>query len=139
MFKNILIGVDGSEHACKAAKTAGELARCMGANVRVVACFERIPAHLGQPNLDEAIASHIAGAEQNLQMALNEIGEIPGELSTELLEGSPADTILAVAEVRSIDLIVMGTRGLGRLSSLLLGSQSQKVMAQAQCPVMLVR
>jgi nucleotide-binding universal stress UspA family protein len=38
-----------------------------------------------------------------------------------------------------VDLIVMGTRGLGRLPSLIMGSQSQKVVSQADCPVLLVR
>jgi len=139
MFKNILLGVDGSEHAQKAAKIAGEFARCMGANLWVIACFEPIPVHLGQPYMDEAIRSHITDAEQNLKSALAEIGDTQGEIRTELLEGPPADTLLSVAEVRGIDLILMGTRGLGRFSSLLLGSQSQKVVAQAQCPVLLVR
>ena len=37
MFKTILLGVDGSEHALKAARVAGEMARCMQANVWVVA------------------------------------------------------------------------------------------------------
>jgi nucleotide-binding universal stress UspA family protein len=58
---------------------------------------------------------------------------------TEVLEGPPADAILRVAEARNVDLIVMGARGLGSLGSLLLGSVSQKVLAHATCPVMIVR
>ena len=139
MFKNILIGIDGSEHALKATKIAGELARCIGANLWLVACFEPVPTFLGESNLQAAIIAHMSDADRSLQSALQEIGEIPGELSTQLLEGSPADTILSVAEDRDVDLIVMGTRGLGRLIGLLLGSQSQKVVANAQCPVLLVR
>lgn len=57
----------------------------------------------------------------------------------EVLEGPPAEAILNVANVREIDLIVMGTRGLGRLAGALLGSQSQKVVAHASCPVLLAR
>jgi nucleotide-binding universal stress UspA family protein len=139
MFKNILIGVDGSEHALKAAKIAGDLARCMGADLWVVACFEPVPTYLGESNLQTAITTHMSDADRSLQSALQEIGEIPSELNPQLLEGSPAETILSVAEVREIDLIVMGTRGLGRLGGLLLGSQSQKVVANARCPVLLVR
>jgi nucleotide-binding universal stress UspA family protein len=138
MFKNILVGVDGSEYSYKAAKIAGEIARCMAADLFVVSCFEPVPAYLGEPNLQKAITNHISEAEAVMKTALNEIGSIDGELHSELIEGAPADTILAVAEVRSVDLIVMGTRGLGRLSGFVLGSQSQKVVAQANCPVMLV-
>ena len=139
MFKNILIGVDGSDHALKATKIAGDLARCMGANLWLVACFEPVPTYLGESNLQAAIVAHMSDADRSLQSALQEIGEIPGELNAQLLEGSQAETILSVAEVRDVDLIVMGTRGLGRLSALLLGSQSQKVVANAHCPVLLVR
>ncbi|MFH1635561.1 MAG: universal stress protein [Chloroflexota bacterium] len=67
------------------------------------------------------------------------MGDIPGELKTEVLEGPPAEAILNVADTRGNDLIVMGTRGRGRLSGLLLGSQSQKVVAHAHCPVLLIR
>jgi len=56
-----------------------------------------------------------------------------------VLEGPPAEAILNVAETREIDLIVMGTRGLGRFTGMLLGSQSQKVVSHASCPVTLVR
>jgi nucleotide-binding universal stress UspA family protein len=138
MFKSILVGIDGSEYSYKAAQIAGEMARCMDADLWVVACFEPVPAYLGEPNLQRAISGHISEAEGYMEAAIQKIGQIPGTLYKELIEGAPADTILSVAEVRSVDLIVMGTRGLGRLSGFVLGSQSQKVVAQAKCPVLLV-
>lgn len=70
--------------------------------------------------------------------ALALLGELP-RLETDVLEGPAAEAILRVAEVRKVDLIVMGTRGLGQLKGLLLGSQSQKVLAHAPCPVLLAR
>lgn len=78
-------------------------------------------------------------AEQILNGALTEVGELPGKLVKEILEGPVAEAVLRVAEVRDNDLIIMGTRGLGRLAGALLGSQSQKVVAHANCPVLLVR
>jgi nucleotide-binding universal stress UspA family protein len=60
-------------------------------------------------------------------------------LKTEVLEGSAAEAILEVASTRKSDLIVMGSRGLGTLSGLLLGSQSQKVVQHANCPVLIVK
>jgi nucleotide-binding universal stress UspA family protein len=139
MFKNILVGIDGSEHSIKAAHTAGEMARCMGAHIWVVACFEPVPVYLGEPYLNRTIQQSLDFAEDALTMGLKEIGEVPGEIHTTVLEGSPAETILSVAGDNQIDLIVMGTRGLGRLGGLLLGSQSTKVVSQAECPVLLVR
>jgi nucleotide-binding universal stress UspA family protein len=139
MFKNILVAVDGSEHALKAASIAGDLARQMQAELRVVTAYEPVPTYLGEPNLQHALNERFAQANQILAEAAQQIGELPGELKTDVLEGPAAEAILAVVEARGNDLIVMGTRGLGRLQGLLLGSQSQKVVSHAPCPVLLVR
>jgi nucleotide-binding universal stress UspA family protein len=61
------------------------------------------------------------------------------DIRRELLFGAPAESIITVAETRQCDLIVMGTRGLGPLRSLLLGSQTQKVISLANCPVLAVK
>jgi nucleotide-binding universal stress UspA family protein len=139
MFKKILVAVDGSEHALKAASMAGDFARQMRADLRVVTAYEPVPTYLGEPNLQHALDERFAQANKVLADAMQQIGEIPGELKTDILEGPAAEAILAVVEARGNDLVIMGTRGLGGLKGLLLGSQSQKVVAHAPCPVLLVR
>ncbi len=139
MFNNILVAVDGSEHGHKAARAAGDLARSMSANLLVLIAYDPLPPYLGQPNLQDAIATRLSLAEDIMRGALDDIGAISGTITKEILEGPAAEAILAIAETRNIDLIIMGTRGLGRLASLLIGSQSQKVVAHASCPVLLVR
>jgi nucleotide-binding universal stress UspA family protein len=140
MYNQILLGVDGSEHALHAAKTVGDLARTMKSQVlRVVVAYDVVPAYLGEPNMQTAIFTRMKEAEKILQKALEAVGKIPGEVHTEILEGSPAEAILDVANTRKCDLIVMGSRGLGRLTGALLGSQSQKVVQHASCPVLIVR
>jgi nucleotide-binding universal stress UspA family protein len=139
MYKNILVAVDGSEHASKAANAAGELARLSGGNLTVINAYEEVPTYLGEPNLQNAIEERTNRSRAVLGEAVQQIGEIPGNLVAEPLEGSPAEVILRVAEARGIDLIVMGTRGLGQIAGLLMGSQSQKVVSLAPCPVLLVR
>jgi nucleotide-binding universal stress UspA family protein len=139
MYKNILVAVDGSEHALKAANAAGELARLSGGNLTVINAYEEVPSYLGEPNLQNTIQERIEKSRAVLADAVQEIGEIPGKLVAEPLEGSPAEVILRVVEAREIDLIVMGTRGLGQIAGLLMGSQSQKVVSLAPCPVLLVR
>ena len=74
-----------------------------------------------------------------MKKALEIVGGIPGEIHTEILESSPAEAILDVAKTCKNDFIVMGSRGLGRLTGALLGSQSQKVVQHAPCPVLIVR
>jgi nucleotide-binding universal stress UspA family protein len=139
MFKNILVAVDGSEHGLKAARVAGDMARCMQADLWVVVAYDPLPGYMGQPYLQEVITARMDDSEQIFSSALAEIGEIPEVLHKEVLEGPPAEAILAVEDTREIDLIVMGTRGLNRLASIVMGSQSQKVIANANCPVLLVR
>jgi nucleotide-binding universal stress UspA family protein len=140
MYNHILLGVDGSENALHAAKTAGDLARNMKSeNLRIVVAFEPVPPYLGQPNFQVVISARLKEADEILEKALEIVGKIPGEVHTEILEGSPAEAILDVANTRKSDLIVMGSRGLGRLAGVLLGSQSQKVVQHAPCPVLIVR
>jgi nucleotide-binding universal stress UspA family protein len=140
MYKHILLGVDGSEHALHAAEAAGDLARTVNCEIlRIVVAYDPVPPYLGEPNLSAAIAARMKEAEAVLQSATEAVGEIPGEIHTEILEGSPAEAILDVAKTRHVDLIVMGSRGLGRLAGALLGSQSQKVVQHAPCPVLIVR
>ncbi len=140
MFENILLAVDGSERAWKAAKMAVEMARCTPtATLRIVIAYDPIPTYLGEPNLQNAIDARMKEAEAVLEQARTIVGKIPGEVRAEIMEGPPADAILRVAETRGSDLIVMGSRGLGQITGLLLGSQSQKVVNHAPCPVLIVR
>jgi len=139
MFNNILLTVDGSEHATRAARVAGDLARTLGANMTIVTVFDPVPNYLGETNLQSFVANQKIRADAILKDALVEVGKLPGKLLLETLEGPVAEAVLNVAEVRGNDLIIMGTRGLSRLAGALLGSQSQKVVANATCPVLLVK
>ena len=139
MFERILLAVDGSDHAVRAAKVAADLARCMKSELRIVVAYDPIPPYLGEPNLQVAIDARLGEAQAILQKAVALVGDIPGEISTELIEGNPAEAIIEVAKTRNSEVIVMGSRGLGRLAGLVLGSTSQKVVSHAPCPVLIVR
>lgn len=140
MFQEILLAVDGSDHALHATKVAAELARTLKSkNLRIVVAYDPIPPYLGEPNLQQAISARMKEAQKILKKAEEAVGEIPAEVHTELIEGSPAEAIIEVAKTRKCDLIVMGSRGLGRLTGALLGSNSQKVVSHAPCPVLIAR
>ena len=140
MFEKILLAVDGSEHSMRAAKEAGDLARAMKSEVvRIVVAFDGIPSYIGEPYLQQALDARLNEANEILQKAQEAVGQIPGEIHTELIEGSPAEAIINVAATRNSDLIVMGSRGEGTLGSLLLGGTSQNVVSHAPCPVLIVR
>jgi nucleotide-binding universal stress UspA family protein len=139
MFKNILLAVDGSEHATRAARVAAELAQCHKASLKLVAAYDPVPPYLGEPNFQIILDAQLQEAERNIANAIEMLGEIPVEVSSEILQGPPAEAILEVAKTRECDLIVMGSRGLGQFVGLLLGSQSQKVVQHAECPVLIVK
>jgi len=140
MFERILLAVDGSKHAEHAAKVAAEMSHCMkSAELRVVVAYDPIPPFLGEPNLQLAINARLKEAQGILKKAVELVGNSHIDLHTELIEGNPAETIIEVARTRNSDVIIMGSRGLGRLAGLLLGSTSQKVVSLAPCPVLIVR
>jgi nucleotide-binding universal stress UspA family protein len=140
MFEKVLLAVDGSEHALHAARTAADLARAMNSkDFRIVVAYDFIPPYLGEPNMQYAIDARMEDAKVILQNAVKAVDELPCEIHTELIEGAIAEAIIKVATTRESDVIVMGSRGLGTLAGLLLGSTSQKVVAHAPCPVLIVR
>ena len=138
MFKRILLATDGSAHANEALEYARDLALRDEAQLIVVHAVPRVLAHLGDPWRDQAIRRNIVEGEQVTGPAATQLREAGVEVVVEVLEGPPAEAIVRVAEIRQCDLIVMGSRGRGELTSLLLGSVSHRVLAHAKVPVLIV-
>jgi nucleotide-binding universal stress UspA family protein len=139
MFERILLATDGSSHAERALEYARDLALRDDAPVIVVHAFESVPRYVGEPMWSQTVGSHVTVGREIANRAAQELEGAGVNVDTEVLEGPPAEAILRVAEVRQVDLIVMGTRGHGELTSLLLGSVSHRVLAHARVPVMIVR
>jgi nucleotide-binding universal stress UspA family protein len=139
MFKKIVLATDGSSHAREALKYARELAVRDDATVVVVHAFGSVPGYLGEPMKTEIAARHVSVGRDIADQAADELRDAGVEVETEVLAGPPAEALLRVAETRKADLIVMGTRGYGALTSLLLGSVSHRVLAHTHVPVMVVR
>ena len=139
MFKRILIAYDGSDHSKRAAQLAGEFARKQeNAELWVVCVMALIPITLGEPYISEIMDQLTKAGEELIQDAKKVIGEgIP--IHEELMFGSPAESILEVEKTRNCDLIIMGTRGMSGLQSLLLGSQVNKVIIHSKCPLLAVK
>ena len=138
MMKNILVPVDGSEGADHAIEKACMLAEICGAklNFLYVANINQlaINAVLSDAILDSVTKAGNVILDRALEM-------VPAGVAKESFSdtGSPAVVILDFAESNDIDLIVMGSRGLGVVKGVLLGSVSQYVVEQSKCPVLVVK
>jgi nucleotide-binding universal stress UspA family protein len=89
------------------------------------------PADLDASN--RAIAQ--AQLEQSHEMCV--AASVKSEMVLEM--GSPRSLICEIAERESVDLLIVGSRGLGNVQRLVLGSVSDYVIHHAQCPVLVVR
>jgi nucleotide-binding universal stress UspA family protein len=138
MFKKILLATDGSPRAEEASKYAGDLALRDDAQVIIVHAVLQAPSYVGEPLQGELISHNIAEGKRVAGQVAEKLRRANVDVIVEVLEGPPADAILRVADVRQPDLIVMGSRGHGDLTSLLLGSVSHRVLAHAHVPLMIV-
>jgi nucleotide-binding universal stress UspA family protein len=137
MFERILVAVDGSRVGGKTIPVAVDLATRYGATVTVV----HVREHTKYEGSDVDLGPETS-AEQIVEGALEPFRVAGVEARGEIRRVSPGDTpeqIVKVAEESRADLIVMGTKGMTELRSLVLGGVANKVVAHATCPVLLVR
>jgi nucleotide-binding universal stress UspA family protein len=115
------------------------MATCEGGSLWLVHAFPHTSDLRGYEAYDRLISERKKAGQAILDEARERLGDASLEVHEELLEGPPAEAIMKVAQTRQADMIVMGTRGLGSLRGLLLGSVSSKVVQHASCAVMLAR
>lgn len=135
----ILIATDGSAGSENAVAEGVRLAKLTGAQVIFAAVAHPPLAVLGDPYYQRALSENHALMRDALAKATLSAEERQVRYETELMEGSPAPTILDLARSRDVDLIVVGSRGLGALQSALLGSVSSAVVQEADRPVLVAR
>ena len=150
MIRTILVPTDGSDHADKAVAFAGSVASKYGATIILLHVLSdpgsgRMPSELRELARIEHIWTTErdiiqAGANELLNNAESQAREHGAtKIQQAIEEGDPTRNILASAEAHGADLIVMGSRGLGDLQGLLLGSVSHKVGHLAKCTCITVR
>lgn len=139
MFEHIVVAVDGSEHSHRALEHAKALAEGFGSSLILVHAFHHTSDLLGFDEYEKLVARRELAGQAVLDQARGKLGATALDVQEELLEGPPAEAILSVAQTSHADLIIMGTRGLGALKGLVLGSVSHKVVQLAHCPVLMVR
>ena len=138
----ILLATDGSKDATLAARIATDLSQRTGARLHVAHAWRHHLHGLGYPTVAWTDYSHLdeRQARRLLEAQVDSI-ESAGGASVEqhLLQGPPIDAILDLCEELRPGLVVMGSRGLGPVGRLFVGSVSEGVVHHASCPVLVAR
>jgi nucleotide-binding universal stress UspA family protein len=134
----ILLATDGSKEAQLAATTAADLANSTSSELHVVLVGELRPTFLAQTEVEPAELER--EAQSQLDEEVRSVEEAGGTVKEAYLRLGKADEeVVELAERMGIGLIVMGSRGRGRIRRALLGSVSESVVRHAHCPVTIVR
>jgi len=134
----ILVATDGSREAELAAATAANLAKSTDSELHVVHVGELRPTFLAQT--EEEPAELQREARRLLDEQERRVEEAGGTVKeAHLRQGRADEEIVDLAESLGIGLIVMGSRGRGRIRRALMGSVSDSVVRHAHCPVTIVR
>ena len=147
MISKILVATDGSDHAANALKYAVESAVKWDAQLIVLSVIPPIRPILPDP--DGFYPTFLPEFEEELENAYKIIldealkmveKEQPAiKVEARLEKGRPAEVIMKVARTENVDLIVMGSRGLGGIAGSVLGSTSQAVVHSCTKPILIVK
>lgn len=137
----ILVGVDGSDPAQRAARRAFSLASRLGESVTLVHVLPPPPV-LSEPS----VLINVAELERNVyetgKTVLEKLaaeGRASGlDVSTQLLSGSAAEMIAQAAQAEDVDILVVGSRGRTLVGSMLLGGTSHRLAHICKKPVLIV-
>jgi nucleotide-binding universal stress UspA family protein len=139
----ILVPYDGSEHSKRAFRYALDLAKKYSSELAVASCI------LVQDQLPEASVPEEENLELQRQREIaSKLLSVPEMESEEamvpykgviLKTSSVTDAILSYSESNDIDIIVVGSRGLGGFKKLLLGSVASALSQYSKCPVLIVK
>lgn len=137
MYQKVLLAVDGSENAKRAAEEALKIISTETiVKVIYVADFNKVKTDILHTQSESSLLlqrkQKVAPIEQLLSLA-------HVTYQTEILHGSPSEEIVRFANQHAIDIIILGSRGLNTLQEFVIGSVSHKVLKTAKCPVLIVK
>lgn len=145
---SVLVGMDGSEDSFQALRFLLSLPLARQTKLRLLSVIEPIRYPTSAPG---AVRGHLTRMlkeienerrgelEKVLEKAATELEGSLTRVTRSTPTGNPADVIVAAAAAHDADLVVVGARGLGGVTRLLLGSVSEKVLGYARCPVLIVK
>jgi nucleotide-binding universal stress UspA family protein len=146
MFKKILVPTDGSPLAEKAIAPAIAFAREIGASLVAIAVGEHVASLTFWDG--SAVIPDVKGADERVRLRMQQlVDRVSSQASAAnvqcetvvALGSQPYKEIIEAAKVHQCDVIFMASHGRGGFNSLLLGSETQKVLAHSSIPVLVYR
>jgi nucleotide-binding universal stress UspA family protein len=144
-FNRILVAVDGSDNSIRAARAAMTLCERLGAELSVIQAIPKpetrgMSVRLG-PLLKDYYAASVREAEKNIQRVVTSAQKHGLKVTGKVLDypSTTVEAILDYAAGTGVNLIVVGTRGLGGFTKLIMGSVSTAIVNHASCSVLVVR
>lgn len=146
-YRHLLVPTDGSELSERAVDQAVNLAAALGARLHIVHVQVNFPislvgvGELVEPStVDALVAASQQRGEAILAAAMAQAARAGVQAERSLLVNpQPHQAILEEAQSHGCDLIVMASHGRRGLEGLLIGSETQRVLTQSSCPVLVVR
>ncbi|MFM7238099.1 MAG: universal stress protein [Cyanobium sp.] len=146
-YRHILVPTDGSEISERAVEQAVSLAAALGARLRLLHVQVSFPISLvgvGELVEPSTVDALMAATQQRSETILGEAMARAAAAGVEaeqslLVNPQPHQAILEEARTHGCDLIVMASHGRRGLEGLLIGSETQRVLTQSSCPVLVVR
>ena len=137
-FKNILVPIDGSIYSEKSLERASELANAFSSNLILIYVVEKsIPINLlDRKEYLEILRKFGTNVLEKANKKLLKKGITAKIL---LKEGNIVNEIEKAAKKEKCDLVIVGNKGLGSVSRLLLGSVSNKISQSSSCSVLIVK
>lgn len=141
-MKKILVPIDGSDDSIKALLQAKDLGRLAMADIVilfVVNDFKNHPYAIDRRYLEELRGEIVTQSNKIVDDAKKHFTDYPGKVDTLVRTGNVENEILEASKSGGFDLIVMGSRGLGRFARTMLGSVSSRIANNAEISVLLVK
>ena len=146
-MKKILVPIDFSKPATIAAEVGGDIARKAGAQLILLHVVEgttegsfNIEGEVGMASIEDKLFNMklIERSKKLLAKAADDPKLKGVKVKTELRMGTPFHGMQSIISEHKVDLVVMGTSGHSQLEEMIIGSNTEKVVRHAHCPVLTI-
>lgn len=147
MYKNIVVGTDGSETAGVAVSHAASLAKATGAKLHIVHAYQPVSfsvaamsASSGGPVIDlDRLNNGIADSANSIcEQACRDAGSDGITVESHSVAGDPGEALITVCKSVNADVLVVGNRGMQGKKRFMLGSVPNKISHHAPCSLLIV-